>query len=381
MDPYERGVGDPSENGSRVETEAAPICPGCGITTEESIFCAKCNAPQKIPVSKRSNSAALRASLHEALDNPVEKRPLVAGALLASLGAVLLAVGLFLQIEIGNKVLSSLLYAPGLLLLVRGVAAWRPLAINKLRSDHRAPIIYFRKFTTESGPGWLALLSQFFFAGLGRPLDAQKISTMEKLIAGAVKNAGPFIGLSDPAEEWPELGPATAWVNNDNWRRTVRLLLAASQAAIFHFVDAEVSPATLWEWNEALKYLPRQRIFALMTRQPETELSPLRLAQPERFWQAISAAAPGYQTTFPVDLHDCVLCFDEKQQPVIVPPGSSYWSGYDGNNAASALIQAFLRNGVLDRGPSVWRSRGGSMILGIGLAAVVIAVIFFLAIL
>jgi hypothetical protein len=254
--------------GNSLETSVnVSTCPDCAVARENAAFCQQCGKPLRIPLAQRAKLTDLRITLTGALVDPTNSWFLFLGALFAFIGIALFAEGARIYLATQNQLLLGAIVAPATFFFLRGVAAWRRGGLRQLRSDPRAPIAYFRSFRTDDHPNLLRMFAELFLRIIaGRDPGGTSI---EASIAIAARRAGPFIALSDPFQKWPNLGAARIKVGGISWQPVVRLLLAHSQAIVFHFVDFEVTDAMLWEWREALKYLPKHRIFVFATKRPK----------------------------------------------------------------------------------------------------------------
>jgi fatty-acyl-CoA synthase len=68
---------------------------------------------------------------------------------------------------------------------------------------------------------------------------------------------GPVVAIGKPSEPVPQLGAACLYVSNDEWQRKVAELMAAARLVV---VRVGASPGLLWEIEQALAKLPRQRL-------------------------------------------------------------------------------------------------------------------------
>ncbi len=222
---------------------------------------------------------------------------MVAGNLLA-LGSILLAVGcgsartlrdprrrraVVLQVLVANALVPVVLLggalddaaataalAPqglDLLLAFAGYAvvlvAWRlwrrsrrveaVSADEAMALDARPPVLYLRSFRDDG----VALAAQEGSALRRRLLRALSLPTPEEHLARILAHVGPLIAIGKPGEPLPELGAARLYVSHDQWQQQVRALM---QRAALVVVRVGASPGVLWEIDQALMHLPRQRL-------------------------------------------------------------------------------------------------------------------------
>ena len=118
--------------------------------------------------------------------------------------------------------------------------------------DPRPPVLYLRSFQDDG-------VSMFAEASTParRLLKALSLPTSEEYTATILARIGPLIAIGKPDEPLPELGAARLYVAHDQWQRKVTELM---QRAALVVVRVGASPGVLWEIEQALSMLPRQRL-------------------------------------------------------------------------------------------------------------------------
>ena len=130
-------------------------------------------------------------------------------------------------------------------------------AAEAMRLDPRPPVLYLRSFADDGAVllGDASRLARRSAALLAPTDPEQEIAT----ILGAI---GPVVAIGKPGEPLPELGAARLYVGDDAWQAKVRELM---QMATLVVLRIGASPGLLWEIDQALALLPRQRlVFAML---------------------------------------------------------------------------------------------------------------------
>jgi hypothetical protein len=114
-------------------------------------------------------------------------------------------------------------------------------AIQLLRRDARAPILYLRSFDDDAAldPG-----------GSGKTIEVRLAEVFRKL--------GPVISIGKPGEKLPELGTNRFYVSDDDWRTAIEYFLRRAQAIV---ILVGGSPGVRWEVEEALRTAGRLLLF------------------------------------------------------------------------------------------------------------------------
>lgn len=174
---------------------------------------------------------------------------------------------------------------------VLAIAAWRlwrrsqrhaaPSAAEVLGADPRPPVLYLRSFR-DDGTLWLdqeqGRLAQWWSKLLA-------FRTTEEQCVAALQAVGPVVAIGKPGEPIPELGAARLYVGHDAWQAEVRQLMDRAALVV---VRIGSSPGVLWEIEQVLSRLPRERlVFALIGDMVVSEEVAARLAtELGATWQA-----------------------------------------------------------------------------------------------
>lgn len=165
---------------------------------------------------------------------------------------------------------------------VLAFAAWRlwrrsqrhaaPSAAEVLAADPLPPVLYLRSFR-DDGTVWLdseqGRLAQWWSKLLA-------FRTTEEQCVAALQAVGPVVAIGKPGEPIPELGAARLYVGHDAWQSEVRRLMDRAALVV---VRIGTSPGVLWEIEQALMRLPRERlVFALIGEMVVSEEVAARLA-------------------------------------------------------------------------------------------------------
>lgn len=119
--------------------------------------------------------------------------------------------------------------------------------------DPRAPVLYLRSFRDDG----LSLLAQHGSTMKRRAMSLLRLPTPEEQMARILARLGPLIAIGKPGEPLPELGAARLYVAHDQWQQTVAELMRRAALVV---VRVGASPGVLWEIEQALERLPRQRL-------------------------------------------------------------------------------------------------------------------------
>lgn len=164
---------------------------------------------------------------------------------------------------------------PDVLSVVMGVIAWRLWrrsrrheaisADEAMKLDARPPLLYLRSFHDDGGVvSEGGALAHWI-------LRATRTGSDEEAIAKALAQHGPVIAIGKPGEPLPELGAARLYVAHDKWQERVIELMRQARLVVIRIGS---SPGVLWEIEQALATVPRQRlVLALLgdaARAPET---------------------------------------------------------------------------------------------------------------
>jgi hypothetical protein len=198
--------------------------------------------------------------------NVHKKPPKAAGLLWQVLGIVLVIAGAIVfiinrgaisgylpSIIIGT--LSYLCMGGGIGLFNYGRKYSTPAAREILAQDKRKPVIYLRSFIDDP---WSAQThaNQSFLAW----------ETEEEQIAGVMKEIGPFIAIGNPREKLPELGAARAYVGDNEWQRTVSILISHAQLVVLR---PGTTPGFMWEVETVAKSVKPERLLFLIPYEKE----------------------------------------------------------------------------------------------------------------
>ena len=188
-------------------------------------------------------------------------------------------------------------------------------AAQAMADDPRPPVLYLRSFQDDgrmliSDEG--GVVAQKLFGAL-TPTSA------EEELAGTLERAGPVVAIGKPGEPLPELGAARLYVGHDVWQAEVNALMR--QAALV-VVRVGASPGVLWEINQALEHLPRERlVLVLLGSAPLAPQIAERLAGV--LGQALPAALPSppprWWAGSPNRRFGALVCFPPGEGARVVP--------------------------------------------------------------
>ena len=125
-------------------------------------------------------------------------------------------------------------------------------ATQAMARDRRPPVLYLRSFADDSN----ALMGDQSFVERHGAILASPV-TPEQEIADILDAIGPVVAIGKPGEPLPELGAARLYVSDEQWQAKVRELMGSASLVV---VRLGSSPGLLWEIEQALAHLPRQRL-------------------------------------------------------------------------------------------------------------------------
>ena len=126
-------------------------------------------------------------------------------------------------------------------------------ADEAMARDPRPPVLYLRSFRDDG----TALLDDGRSSLSRRIVQAIAPPTPEQEMARVLQRVGPVVAIGKPGEPLPELGAARLYVAHADWQRRVAELMGAAALVV---VRVGASPGVLWEIEQALALLPRQRL-------------------------------------------------------------------------------------------------------------------------
>ncbi len=203
------------------------------------------------------------------LRKPARRRAIALQLLLANVMAPGLLYGLLegsfnVESEIGQAWDFGVAIAGSALFLLSW-RLWRrsrqhdaPSADEAMALDPRPPVLYLRSFRdddeTQVDDAGSALMRRYM--QLLRP------PSPEQEMADVLGRVGPVVAIGKPGEPLPQLGAARLYVDHDQWQGRVMALMAKARLVV---VRVGASPGVLWEIEQALAHLPRQRlVFAIL---------------------------------------------------------------------------------------------------------------------
>jgi hypothetical protein len=130
-----------------------------------------------------------------------------------------------------------------------GVALRQPDAIELLKVDRRAPVLYLRSFDDDAVPDLTESL-----APLG-PRGARR--SIEMRLSQVFKGLGPVISIGRPGERLPEIGANRFYVSDDDWQEAVLYFLERAVAVV---ILVGRSTGVTWEIKTALRTVPHQKV-------------------------------------------------------------------------------------------------------------------------
>ncbi len=150
---------------------------------------------------------------------------------------------------------------PDVVSLVLALVAWRLWrrsrrheaisADEALARDPRPPVVYLRSFR-DDGEAVIEGGTPIHWA-----LRATRAGSDEETMADILARLGPVIAVGKPGEPLPELGAARVYVSHDQWQQRVIALMQQAQLVV---IRVGSSQGVMWEIEQALAQVPRQRL-------------------------------------------------------------------------------------------------------------------------
>lgn len=252
-----------------------------------------------------------------------------------------------------------------------------PTAAEAMAADPRPPVLYLRSFRDDGH----ALVADVRLAPLRRLYGALQLATPEQHCADELQALGPVIAIGKPGEPLPELGAARVYVAHDAWQQEVLRLMRSAALVV---VRVGASPGVLWEIEQALSVLPRERL--VLARFGGAEVAP-EIAQrlqpvlgdawtatlpPQRgpLWKELLFGSESARQV------GALVCFPSGQADAVVVP-VRWGRGLKGRFTMLALLSVFdpMREAwreVLDRidlpmrRPTASRAKAIAFALGLG---------------
>lgn len=145
----------------------------------------------------------------------------------------------------------------GFAVMRRGRRQEATSADEAMALDPRPPVLYLRSFQDDDE----VALNEYGFRFLRRILRWLVWATPEQELATLLDRVGPVIAIGKPGEELPELGAARLYVSHAQWQDAVAALMRRAALVV---VRVGASPGVLWEIEQALRTLPRQRLLFVL---------------------------------------------------------------------------------------------------------------------
>ncbi|MEO7114671.1 MAG: TM2 domain-containing protein [Caldimonas sp.] len=155
----------------------------------------------------------------------------------------------------------------GAVIAVLVVVAWRLWRLSRqygaidadeaMALDPRAPVLYLRSFA-DDGDALIGETSKWLRLGARIAMPV----TPEQEMADLLDAVGPVVAIGKPGEPLPELGAARLYVSNEQWQAKVQELMQKARLVVLRLGS---SPGLIWEIEQVLAHLPRQRlVFAVL---------------------------------------------------------------------------------------------------------------------
>jgi TM2 domain-containing membrane protein YozV len=240
-----------------------------------------------------------------ALRNPGRRRAVVLQIVLANVLAPALLYGAIIDNPVAESALETRDWdvAGSIVAYALLFVAWRLWRCSRrydavgadeaMALDPRPPVLYLRSFHDDD----IALIDDGGSAFTRHVMQAINPPSPEQEMADILRRVGPVVAIGKPGEPLPQLGAARLYVTNEQWQRKVTELMSVAGLVV---VRLGASAGVLWEVEQALAHLPRQRLVLAVLGgsmvAPEL-VARLRLALGPSFEAALPQPAPrGWRT-------------------------------------------------------------------------------------
>lgn len=133
----------------------------------------------------------------------------------------------------------------GLCLSLLGKRLLQMSAKLVLLNDSRRPVLYLRAFIDDKETHNISKISYNY-------CDLDNLETEEELLVKAFWSTGPVITIGKPGEFLPQTGAARLYVNNNNWKAVVSLLIDEASLIVIRFAETD---GIKWELSYVLNRL------------------------------------------------------------------------------------------------------------------------------
>lgn len=130
-----------------------------------------------------------------------------------------------------------------------GFALRQPDAIELLKTDRRAPVLYLRSFNDDGVPDLTSSVIPF-----------GPRQTIETRLSRVFRGIGPVVSIGRPGERLPEVGANRFYVSDNDWQRAVLYFIDRAAAVI---IMIGRSKGVAWEIDTALRTVPRERLLLM----------------------------------------------------------------------------------------------------------------------
>ena len=141
-------------------------------------------------------------------------------------------------------------------------------AQDVLANDTRPPVIYLRSFKDDRDSSVSTMKNRFPLWRLLHPfklwasgLNIFDTRTEEEVLAEALLQIGPVVGIGRPGEKLPQLGAARVYVGDDHWQQTVHDFLSRAGLVVLRLGK---TPGFFWEVEQSATKMDPARLILLV---------------------------------------------------------------------------------------------------------------------
>lgn len=214
-----------------------------------------------------------------------------AGSFRRGLGKTLLIIGFLLGVvlrivpasEIGEEGI-ILFFLPLLFILIGAFLFFRARqyadqsSAADIITDEKPDILYLRAFRSDP-----SIIGQTF-KSLLRPHLMSGMFTEEEQLREALKPIGDMVAIGQPGESLPKPGAARMYASDDEWKQVVTDQMKAARLII---IRAGSGRGLFWEFQQAVKVVPPEKLLILFFQMKKKDYEALRESAGHFFPQSL----------------------------------------------------------------------------------------------
>ncbi len=171
-----------------------------------------------------------------------------------------------------------LLFLIGAFLFFRGRQHADQATAVQIIEDDKADILYLRAFRSDP-----SIIGQTF-KSLLRPHLMSGMYTEEEQLREALKPIGDMVAIGQPGESLPKPGAARMYASDDEWKQVVTDQMKAARLVI---IRAGSGRGLFWEFQQAVKVVPPEKLLILFFQMKKKDYEALRESAGHFFPQSL----------------------------------------------------------------------------------------------